>query len=104
MESQSWLSCFCSSQNWLLLLPFVIKKGRARISTKVHILWCTHWCLAIGRTQLDTMIHWLMSLAPTNEDSAWLAEVKPCRKNYPLQVGVYRIVCVVSFVISNNMA
>ena len=76
MESQSWLSCFCSSQNWLLLLPFVIKKGRARISTKVHILWCTHWCLAIGWTQLDTMIHWLMSLAPTNEDSAWLAEVK----------------------------
>ncbi len=53
MESQSWLSCFCSSQNWLLLLTFVIKKGRARISTKVHILWCTHWCLA-GWTQLET--------------------------------------------------
>ena len=39
MESQSWLSCFCSSQNWLLLLPFVIKKGWARIRTKVHILF-----------------------------------------------------------------
>ncbi len=61
MESQSWLSFFCSSQNWLLFLHFVIKKGRALISTKVHILWCTHWCLAIGRTQLDTMIHLLTS-------------------------------------------
>ena len=54
MESQSWLSCFCSSQNCFLLLPFVIKKGWARISTKVHILWFTHWCLAIGWTPLDT--------------------------------------------------
>ncbi len=54
MESQSWRSCFCSSQNGLPLLPFVIEKGWAGVSTKVHILWCTHSCLAIGWTQQDT--------------------------------------------------
>ncbi len=40
----------------------------------------THWCLALGRTLLDTIDPWPMSLAPTNEDSVWLAEVKPIRE------------------------
>ena len=52
LESQSWLSCFCRSQNWLLLLLFVIKMGRHKQVLKILILEDTHQCLALGWTQL----------------------------------------------------
>ena len=76
LESQSWLSCFCRSQNWLLLLLFVIKKGRRKQVLK-YLFWRIHisawpW---VGHN-LDTIDPWLMSLAPTNEDLGWHVEVK----------------------------
>ena len=54
---------------------------------------------------MDTIDPWLMSLAPTNEDSAWLAEVKTfLGKKLPSLSANDKLLCVVSLTltISNN--
>jgi len=52
---------------------------------------------------MDTIDPWLMSLAPTNGDSAWLAEVKTfLGKKLPSLSANDKLLCVVSLTISNN--